>query len=248
MHDDALDLLDEEIAFEPTAWDLASAIGICVDDRTDRHALEELADAMLVWMDDGPELEHLTSTAMSAMWSEELEVMIVAGLTRLCREDDWRAAAQAALAEFESDARGAEVSKEVIRDLALELAGNDAPALFCLHCLEEHIGRIPPAERRALAVRVAILARRDAAVPRNRLETRVAALGGRDELGTRARRLAVRRRLGRIAVFGRASLPVLAAELRAIADEPLPDAPAADDAWQAVLTQLLAEVAMPEWN
>jgi hypothetical protein len=41
---------------------------------------------------------------------------------------------------------------------------------------------------------------------------------------------------------------LLAAELRTMADEPLPGDPAADDVWQALLTQLLAEVAMPEWN
>jgi hypothetical protein len=159
-----------------------------------------------------------------------------------------RGAAQASLADLERDVRAAEVSKEIVRHLALQLASDDAPFSFCVLCLEEHIGRVPPAERRGLALQAAILARRDAAVPRNLLQLRLAALGGRDELGTKARRLAVRRRLGRIAAFGRASLPVLAAELRAIADEPLPDDPAADDVWQAVLTQLLAEVAMPEWN
>jgi hypothetical protein len=171
MQDDALHFLDEELAFEPTAWDLASAIGICVDDRTDRQALGELADAMLVWMDDGPELEHLTSVAISALWSDGLEAMIAAGLTRLCRENDWRSAAQASLADLERDPRAAEISQEVIRHLALEVANDDAPVLFCLHCLEEHLGRVAPAERRALAVQVAIVARRDAAVPRRRLET-----------------------------------------------------------------------------
>jgi hypothetical protein len=239
---------DEEFAFEPTPWDLAFAIGIRVDARTDRRALEELADAMLVWMDDGPELEHLTATAMSALWSDELGAMIASGLVRLSRKDDWRAAAQASLVELERDSRAAEVSKEVVRHLALQLASDDAPFLFCILCLEEHIGRVPRAERRVLALQAAILARRDAAVPRNLLKPRIAALGGRGELGTEARRLAVRRRLGRIAGFGRASLPVLAAELRVIAEEPLPDDPAADDVWQAVLTQLLPEVAMPEWN
>lgn len=248
MDADRASLLDDDFVFEPNAWDLASAIGIRVEPEDDRPELAQLADAMLVWMDDGPELERLTSGAMSELWTDDLESMIRDGLLGLRRKGGWRRAAEQALAELDRDPKAAEVSREVVRHLALELAHNDTPLLFCLHCLEEHIGKAPPGERRAIALQAAIVARRDAAVPRNRLQPYVATRGRRDELGTTARRRAVRRRLARIADFGRASMPTLAAELAAIAEEPLPGDPAADDVWQAVLTHLLAEVAMPELN
>ena len=250
MHGDVVDQLDDEFVFEPTAWDLAFAIGIRVDPEKDRPALDELADAMLVWMDDGPQLERLTSEAMGALWTRELEQTVREGLLSLRRKDDWRSAAESALAELECDPRRAEVAKEVVRHLAMELSNEDTPFLFCVHCLDEHLGNAPPEERRQMAVQVAVLACRNAAVPRNRLEAAVAGLGSgaADRLGTAERRSAVRGRLGRIAGFGRKSIPRLAAELQAIADEPLPADPAEDDAWQVVLAYLLAEVAMPELN
>jgi hypothetical protein len=249
MHEDAVDLLDDDFVFEPTAWDLAFAIGIRVEPENDRPGLDELADAMLVWMADGPELERLTSEAMSAVWTHQLEEMVREGLVALRRKQDWRRAAEEALVELDRDPAGAEVCREVVRHLALDLSNEDTPFLFCLHCLDEHVGNAPPEERRPLALQAAVVARRNAAVPRNRLEAQVGRLGRRsDELGTVERRLAVRRRLRRIATFGRASMPRLAAELEVITDEPLPEDAAADDVWQIVLTQLLAEVAMPEMN
>lgn len=247
MHAD-VDQLDDEFVFEPTAWDFAVAIGIRVEPENDRLALDELADAMLVWMEDGPQLERLTSEAMSVLWTRELAEMVREGLVSLHRQDEWRSGAEAALAEFDRDPQRAEVAREVVRHLALDLSNEDMPFLFCVHCLEEHLGNSAPKERRAIAVQAAVLARRDAAVPRNHFHGQIARLGRADELGTRERRRAVRRRLGRLATFGRTSVPRLAAELQVIADEPLPTDPAEDDAWQVVLAHLLAEVAMPERN
>ena len=224
MHAD-VDQLDDEFVFEPTAWDFAVAIGIRVEPENDRLALDELADAMLVWMEDGPQLERLTSEAMSVLWTRELAEMVREGLVSLHRQDEWRSGAEAALAEFDRDPQRAEVAREVVRHLALDLSNEDMPFLFCVHCLEEHLGNAAPKERRAIA-----------------------RLGLADELGTRERRRAVRRRLGRLATFGRTSVPRLAAELQVIAGEPLPTDPAEDDAWQVVLAHLLAEVAMPELN
>lgn len=247
MHDGTCELLDdEEFRFEPTAWDLAVAIGIRAEPENDRGALDELADAMLVWMADGPELDRLTSEAMSAMWTRQLETMVREGLVSLCRDEEWRSGAEAALAELDLDPRTAQVSREVVRHLALDLANHDTPFPFCLHCLEEHVRNAPPEERRAIAVQAAVVACRDAAVPRNRGESRVAAPGR--PVATQERRLAVRRRLGRIARFGRTSIPALAGELQAIAGEPPPDDADTDDVWQVVVTFLLAEVAMPELN
>jgi len=249
MHDDLVDRLDDEFVFEPTAWDLAFALGMRVEAENDRLALDELADAMLVWMDDGPELERLTSEAMSVLWTRELENNVREGLLLLRRKDEWRSGAEAALTEFDRDPRRAEVTKEVVRHLALDLANEDTPFLFCVHCLDEQLGNARLEERRAIAVQAAVVARRNAAVPRNHLQAQVARLGrASDGLGTTERRLAVRTRLGRLATFGRGSVPRLAAELRAIADEPLPADPAEDDAWQVVRAHLLAEVAMPELN
>jgi hypothetical protein len=249
MHDDAVDQLDDEFVFEPSAWDLAFALGIRVEAENDRLALDELADAMLVWMEDGPQLERLTSEAMSVLWTRELEESVREGLVSLCRKDEWRSGAEAALAELERDPRQAQVAREVVRHLALDLSNEDTPFLFCVHCVDEQLGNAPRDEWRAIAVQAAVVARRNAAVPRNHLEAQVARLGRASHgLGTTERRRAVRNRLGRIATLGRSSIPRLAAQLRAIADEPLPPDPADDDAWQVVLAYLLAEVAMPELN
>jgi hypothetical protein len=46
-----MDRMDDGDTWDPTAWDLASAIGIGVDLEKHRAALDELADAMLVWAD-----------------------------------------------------------------------------------------------------------------------------------------------------------------------------------------------------
>lgn len=161
-------LLEDDFVFEPNSWDFAVDIGIRVDPEGDRAALEELADAMLVWMEDGPELERLRSEAMERLWSEGLEAAVREGVTALRAQDDWRAAAEAALAALGRDPRGAG--------------------------------------------------------------------------------LAVGRRLRRLAAFGRESLPALAPELQAIADEPLPARAAEDDVWEVVCGALLADVAAPSRN
>src|SRR5581483_8555488 len=125
-------------------------------------------------------------------------------------------------------------TREVVRHLAMDLGNGDAPFFFCLHCLEEAMARAPAEERRELAVQVAIVARRNAAVPADELRRHVAVPRRADELGTAARRTAVRERLGRLGRFGRASLPRLAPELRRLADEPLPASADEDDVWRVV--------------
>jgi hypothetical protein len=247
---DTLDLLDDEFVFEPNGWDMATDIGIRVDPDADREALDELADAMLVWMPDGPLLERLTTDALDALWSDELEATIREGLADLRERNAWRAGVDAALVELDRDPRAAEVSREVVRHLAMQLSQEDAPLFFCLHCLDEVMASAPGADRRRLASEAAIVARRNAAVPDEGLRRAVAALGRSSvpDLGLSDRREAVRRRLGRIAAFGRVSIPTLARELQAIADEALPPDAADDDVWQVVLTTLLAEVATPERN
>ena len=240
--------LDEDFVFEPTAWDLAFAIGIGADPETDRPALDELADAMLVSMPDGERLEALTDVALDAIWSDELETMMRDGLERLRGREDWRTAAEASLVELGIDARAAEVSREVVRHLAMELSHKDTRFFFCVDCLDERIACAGPAGRRRIALEAAIVARRDAAVPPEELVAALRAPATMATLGTRERRLAVRQRLGRLAAFGCRSLRSLAPELQSIADEPLPDAAADDDVWNVVCVALLAEVAAPELN
>lgn len=249
MERDPLELLlEDDFVFEPNGWDLAMGIGIRLHPDGDRQALDELADAMLVWMEDGPELERLTSEAMERLWSEELEARVREGLAALETEDDWRAGAQAALATLDRDPRGAAVSREVVRHLAMQLSHEDTPLLFCVLCLDEACGSAEPRERRRIARRAAVVARRDAAVPAEELARVVASPARAGELGTPERRLAVRQRLGRLAALGRDSLPALAPELQAIADEPLPATAAEDDVWEVVCGALLADVAAPWRN
>jgi hypothetical protein len=244
---EACDLVDDDFVFEPDTWDLASWIGPRIDSDTDRAALAELADAMLVSLPDGPELERLTSAAMGKVWTESIRVAVREGLVALADNGEWRAAAESALAELDRDPHAAEIAREVTRWLAMELAHEDAP-FFCVHCLDLAVEAAPPGERRRLARVAAILARRDAAVPRNRVATAARMPHLMEGLGTVDRRRAVRRRLGRIGSLGRQSLPSLAPQLRALAEEPLPGTAAEDDVWAVVAGALLEEVVQPRLN
>jgi hypothetical protein len=246
--DDAVRNAMDDFVFEPAAWDLAMSVGIGVDPETDREALDELADAMLVWA-DGPELERLTDAAVERLWAPGLEGMVRDGLVRLASKPGWEAGAADALAEFDRAPRAAEVSREVVRNLAQQLGQADHPVFFCLCCIEEALSTTDPAGRRALARRTAILARRNAAIPGAEIRAALAGVTSRSpavRLATDERRRAVRARLGRLAELGRDSMPPLAAELRALAAEPLPARAEDDDVWQEVCTALLADAAKPE--
>jgi hypothetical protein len=68
----------DELTFEPTAWDLAMSIWLMVDEGSDRTALDELADAMLVWAEE-EKLDELTKDALGQLWEQELEEAIREG-------------------------------------------------------------------------------------------------------------------------------------------------------------------------
>src|SRR3954451_10346151 len=99
--DDLLDL-DDDFTFEPTAWDLAMAIGLRVDPEADRAALDELADAMLVWAGDDV-LERRAEPALPRFWAVELESMVRGGLERLGSLPDWARSAQATIEALDRD-------------------------------------------------------------------------------------------------------------------------------------------------
>src|SRR5437867_11737616 len=118
--------LDDEETFDPTAWDLAMAIRLGVDPDAHREALDELADAMLVWADE--EADRLTPAAVSLLWNEELEADIRSGLERVAgRGEEWERAAAEALDEFERDPRQAAITAAVVQDLAAQLSQEDHP-------------------------------------------------------------------------------------------------------------------------
>jgi hypothetical protein len=242
---------DEDFVFEPTAWDLAMAIGLALEGEAERAALEELADAMLVWADDD-ESERVTDRAVAAIWTDELRGAIREGLGRVARlGDEWVPAATSALEELERTAERAEVARAVVQRFAMQRSQEDHPSRFCVCCLDDAVREAPPEQRRELARRVAIVARRNAAIPETELravlETAMSESPVR-RLAARERREAVRARLGRIGRLARTSMPELAAELAAIGAESLPKRPEDDDVWCAVCELLLADLARPEWN
>jgi hypothetical protein len=244
-----LELLLDDDTFEPTAWDFAVSLGIRLDPETDPPALDELADAMLVWA-EGPELERLTDDAVERIWDTELEGMVRGGLVRLSGGDGWEEGAAKALAAFDRDPPRSEVAREVVRYLAMQLGGADHP-FFCLCCIEEALVRAEPADRRAHAVRVAILATRNAGVPAAEIEDALAdapRCPPAVRLGTIERRAAIRARLGRLGAFATESMSDLAVELKALAAERLPEQPEDDDVWQEACLHLLAEVGRPDLN
>jgi hypothetical protein len=243
--------LPDDFLFEPTAWDLASAIGLEADADSDRVALDELADAMLVWADSA-ETEQLTDRAVEALWSKELEEAIREGLERVAAlGDEWASACGTALVALDQSGRGAPVTRAVVQHLAMQLGSADHPVFFCLDCLDQAVSTAPAQVRRQLALGAAIVATRNAAVPEAELRSALAGapleppvLG----LATDARRQAVRARLGRIGELGRRSMPTLAGELRMIAVEDLPPRAEDDDVWQVACTHLLEQKARPHLN
>lgn len=250
MDDADVELLLEDFVFEPNAWDFAVDLRIGLDPETDPRALDELADAMLVWA-QGPELERLTDEAVGRIWDDQLEGMVRAGIVRLSAWDGREQGAAAALAEFDRDPPRSEVAREVVRQLAMQVGNNDHPVFFCLCCIEEMLVRAQPAERRAHAVRVAIVATRNAGVPVAEIQEALAGAAHcppAERLGTVERRAAVRTRLGRLGELGTESMPDLAVELKKLAAEPLPERAADDDVWQEACVHLLAEVGRPALN
>jgi hypothetical protein len=238
----------DELTLEPTIWDLAVAIGL-EPDESERPALEELGDAMLVHAAEDV-LDVLTPPAVDGLWSSELEQSIRDGLGELvARDDEWTRPARQALASFQRDGPRAEITAEVVRRLAWHLSAGDLPPFHCLGCLEEAVAAAPRGRRRELALQVALIGLRDAAFA---AEEVVEALGRRDPsaLATDERRRAVRRRLARLAHFagGGGSLPALAAELASLAEEPLPPNPKEDDVWQTIAITALNAAAQPELN
>jgi hypothetical protein len=250
MDDADLDLLLDDDVFEPDSWDFAVSIGIGIDPDTDPPALDELADAMLVWA-RGDRLERLTDEAVARVWDAELEGMVREGIVQLSGCDGWEQGAAEALAEFDRDPPRSEVAREVVRHLAMQLGNADHPVFFCVCCVEEALLRAEPAGRRAHAVRVAVVATRNAGVPPAEIEEALAAAARcppATRLGTVERRSAVRARLGRLGELATESMPELAVELKALAAEPLPERPEDDDVWQEACVHLLAEVGRPDLN
>jgi hypothetical protein len=240
----------DDVVFEPSGWDLAVGIGIGIDPDADPPALDELALAMLVWA-KGQELERLTDEAVERVWDAELAGLVRDGIVRHSADDEWEAAAVAALAEFDRDPPASGVAREVVRYLAMQVGHLGLPFGFCLCCVEEALRRAGPPDRRGHALRVAVVGARAADVPRDELREALAGAALRDpadRLGTVERRRAVRACLGRLGELATESMRPLALALKAIAAEPLPADAADDDVWQEAAAHLLREVARPELN
>jgi hypothetical protein len=243
--------LDDDFVFEPSAWDLAMCIRLGVELETDRPALDELADAMLVWADDA-ESERLTDVAVERLWSDELRDDIRAGLERVAAQGpEWRQSCDEALAALERAPREAPVTRAVVQELAWHLSSLDHPPFFCTCCVEEGLATAPAELRREVARGVAIVAVRNVAFSDEELRAAARLVSADDAVGqlaTPARRRAVRERLARIGRLARTSMPDLARELEAIGREPPPERPGDDDVWRELCDFVLDRVRRPELN
>ena len=233
----------DDFVFEPTTWDLAFAIGL-EPDESDRPALEELGDALVVHAGDDL-LAELTPRAVEQLWSRELEQYLRGGLGELVdRGDEWTRPAAEALSSLERDGPGAEITTEVVQLLALRLSTGDLPPFHCFDCLEDAVAAAPPEDRRSIALQATLIGVHDADLAPEEV---MAAVARRDTnaIATDERRRAVRRRLARLARFATGSLPALAAALAEIADESLPPDPKEDDVWQTLAATVLRAAAKP---
>ena len=239
--------VDDDFVFEPGAWDVAMTFALDLEPAAGSAALAELADAMVMWA-EGDKAEQLTTRAADALWSDALERQIRGGIERAAAlGDEWRPAADDALAAFDRDPRRSPVTRAALQQFAWAFGQEGAPPFLCLCCLDEAIAHCSPEERRRYALRAAVLAIRDVAIPDDEVAAALAT-GAPGRLATDERRALVRRRLGRLGRYGRDSLRALAVELERIAAEPLPADPADDDVWEVVAHALLAELAQPAFN
>ena len=242
---------DDDVPFEPTAWDLAMSIRLGVEPESGRAALDELADAMLVCADDD-ESERLTDVAVERLWSDELGEDIRAGLARVAvRGPEWRRAVDDALTALANAPRAAPVTRAVVQDLAAQLSATDHPPFFCTCCIDEALQHVPADLRREFARGVAIVAVRNVNFSDEELRVAARLVPADDAVGRLAtpdRRRAVRERLARIGRFARTSMPDLACELEAIGREPPPQRPEEDDVWRELCEFVLDRVRRPELN
>jgi hypothetical protein len=240
----------DELTFRPTTWDLAMSIGLIAEPETDRGALAELADAMLVWADETL-LDSLTDAALPRLWDGEIEAAVREGLVRVAEKPEWSAAASEAIEALDGDSGRSEIAREVVRHLAMQLGQADQPFFACLCCIDDGLETVEPSARREEARRAAVLARRNADISDTELRAAISQLGSTDPveaLGTPERREAVRRRLARLGRLGSTSMPALAAELTKVGAEPLPAVPAEDDVWVELCTWMLEDAAAPDLN
>jgi len=235
-------------------WPMAMSLPLDLDLDDFRPAFDELADAMLVWLDD-PALERATDQALDAVWDDGLASEVRRALVELTATDTWcRREARLALEDFDRHGRRSEMARAAAQVMGMQLSHDDIPPLFCLCCVDEAIGAAPDAdERRMLAASVAIVARRDvrlreeellAALRQNAAQPRRVAVS----LATPARRSAMRARLERIGRLSSESLSELSRELQTMLASDPPDDPAEDQLWLRLCEAALADVAAPELN
>ena len=129
----------DDLTFKPTTWDLAMSIGLMADPETDRDALDELADAMLVWADEKL-LDSLTDAALPLLWDSEIEAAVREGLVRLAEDAEWSEGASESIEALDVDSGRSEIAREVVRHLAMQLGQADQPIL-CLSLLHRRGAR-----------------------------------------------------------------------------------------------------------
>src|SRR4051794_38231233 len=115
----AIDLLDEAQA----AWGLAMQIELEIELAELRPAFDELADAVLVWL-DGRELEQLTVRALDALWTPAVAAAIERRLLQLVHgvdDDETGLEAARALGDLHARGRASEIAIAVAQHVAMQL-------------------------------------------------------------------------------------------------------------------------------
>lgn len=234
------------------ARDLAMCVGLVWSD-TDIELLAPLVDAAIVWAED-EQLERIATPIVEALWEDELREDIERALDKSAESSPHiRKAVRAARKDLAAGPRGSRLARAFLEQAAFELAFAEQEPVHCMLCVEDGLRATPPGERRPLALRVARIASRVAAVPEPELRAAVAnaAFGKGPEdaapvVATDARRQAVREWLLRLADLGSRSVPTLAAELRVLVAGPLPPAPQ-DEVWRETVAGLISKLVEP-WN
>jgi hypothetical protein len=228
--------------------DAARDLALCVPLEWSEPEIELLAplvDAVIVWADDDV-IERIATPIAEELWQGSLRDDIETALADTAvTSPHVRKRLRKARKDLAAGPREGRIARAFLTQGAVQLAFREQEPIHCILCVQDVLTASAPCNRRSVALRVARMAQRAAAVPDAELRAAVATasfVSGRGDvavvLATDERRRAVRVWLLRLAELGSTSIPTLAAELRALVDEPFP-AVADDELWHETVAGLI---------
>lgn len=236
--------------------DAARDLALCIPlewSESEIELLAPLVDAVLVWADDDA-IESIATPIAEELWRGSLRADLESALAEAAvTSPHVRKLLRKARRDLAAGPREGRIARSFVAQGAVQLAFDEQEPIHCILCVQDALTASAPGDRRAVALQVARMARRAAAIPEAEVRAAVATMTfvtGRGDaavvLATDERRSAVRAWLVRLAELGSSSIPALAAELRSLVEEPFPPA-AEDEIWHETVAGLIGALDT-SWN